>query len=385
MALTPEQQAIELITRSKRILIVSRDHAAIDALASVGACLSYLTKMGKAVDAVVQGHDKNRVPAFLPVAASVNSTLGAMRAFELTLDVSKTPLAELLYDVKDGKLNITVTPKSGEWSPQDVSFKHGQDRYDLVIAFDCPDLASLGALFKEHADFFYRTTIVNIDRDPTNEHWGQINLVNLNAVSSSEILFGLFETWNKNLVDEPIATALLAGMISKTQSFRTSNVTPKTLETASKLITMGAKREEIVHGLWRTKSVPTLKLWGRALSRLEQDRALGLVWTTLSRQDFLDSGASDHGLEGIVSELVAYSPEAKVVVVLHEKGNAAQTGACVTIHAMPPYSAAELGRAFGASGARDCVEFCLPPGQPLEEGMKHTIDRLRETLKQTSA
>ena len=384
MALAPEQQAIELIMRAKRILIVSKDHAAIDALASVGACLAFLTKLGKAADAVIPGHDANRVPAFLPVSIPVQPAVGAMRAFELSLDVSNTPLSELLYDVKDGKLEITVTPKSGEWSPKDVTFKHGQDRYDLVIALDCPDLASLGPLFKEHADFFYRTTVVNIDRDATNEHWGQVNLVDLNAVSTTEILFGMFDRWNKNLIDEPIATGLLAGMIAKTQSFRTPNVTPKTLDTASKLIAMGAKREEIVHGLWRTKSVPTLKLWGRALSRLEYDRAHGLVWTTLSREDFLSAGAPDDALDGIVSELVAYSPEAKVVVLIHEKGNSVQTGACVTIHAMPPYSATELGRVFGASGARDRVEFCLTPGQPLVEGTTQIIDRLRETLKNTS-
>ncbi len=55
MALAPEQQAIELIMRAKRILIVSKDHAAIDALASVGACLAFLTKLGKAADAVIPG------------------------------------------------------------------------------------------------------------------------------------------------------------------------------------------------------------------------------------------------------------------------------------------------------------------------------------------
>jgi phosphoesterase RecJ-like protein len=195
----------------------------------------------------------------------------------------------------------------------------------------------------------------------------------------------MFDRWNRNLMDEPVATALLAGMISKTQSFRTPNVTPKTLETASKLIAMGAKREEIVHGLWRTKSVPTLRLWGRALARLEIDRTLGLVWTKLSREDFLAAGAPDNALDGIVSDLVAYAPEAKVIVLVHEKTDAAKTGVCVTIYTMPPFSAAELGRAFGASGVRDRVEFCLTPGQPLIEGTKQVIERLRETLNATAS
>lgn len=382
MALSHEQQAVELITRSKRILIATKEHAPIDAQATVAALLAYLKKQGKEADAVLPALDASRVPNFLPQREELKPTIGAMRAFNLSLDVTQTPLSELLYDVKDGKLQITIVPKKGEWSPKDVTFKHGDDRYDLVIVVDCPDLASLGSLFREHADFLYRTPIIAIDRDPGHEHFGQVNLVDLTAVSTTEVLFGIFERWNKNMIDETVATALLAGMIAKTQSFRTSNVTPKTLQTASQLIAMGAKREEIVHGLWRSRTVPMLKLWGRALARLEQDRELGLVWSILARQDFIEAGARDNALDGIVSELVAYSPEAKVIVLFAESENATH-GARVSIHAMPPHSAQELGRAFGANGSRDLVEFHLSPGEPLVEGTKKVIDRLRETLKAT--
>jgi phosphoesterase RecJ-like protein len=380
MALSNEQQAIELISRAKRILIVTKEHASVDAQASVAALLSFLKKQHKEADAVLPSIDTSRIPNFLPEREALKPTVGAMRAFLLTLDVTQTPLSELLYDVKDGKLHITVVPKQGEWSPKDVTFKHGEDRYDLVIALDCSDMASLGTLFREHADFLYRTPVINIDRDPGNEHWGQLNLVDLTAVSTTEVLFGLFERWNKNAIDEHVATALLAGMIAKTNSFRTANVTPKTLQAASELIAMGAKREEIVHGLWRSRSVPMLKLWGRALSRLETDRELGLVWSVLTRQDFVEAGVHHSALEGIVNELIAYSPEAKVITLISEDDNA-HNGAHVSIHTVPPYSAQELGRTFGANGSRDTVSFNLSPGESLVEGTKKIIDRLRETLK----
>lgn len=383
MALTTEQQAIELITRSKRILVATKEHAEADALSAVVALVSFLNKQQKHVEAIVPNYDAAALPDFLPKLDGVRSTIGAMRAFQLSLDVKHTPLGEFMYDVKDGKLEITVVPKSGEWTPKDVSFKHGEDRYDLVITLDCPDMASLGAFARDHADFLYRTTVINIDRDPGNEHWGQLNLVDLNAVSTSEILFGVFDHWNRHVIDEEIATALLAGMIAKTQSFRTSNVTPKTLATASQLIAMGAQREKIVHGLWRTRTVPTLKIWGRALSRLEQDRELGLVWTSLSRQDFLETGADHDALNGVVSELVSYSPEAKIVVIVYETDDIASKGACVTIHVSPPYSATDIGRVFGATGSRDRVDFCLTPGQSLVEGTKMVVERISQTLKAT--
>lgn len=381
MALTHEQQAIELMTRAKRILVAAKEHPTADTIAAVIGIVAYLKEQKKQVDAFIPGYEIANLPNFLPNLPEVTGTIGAMRTFVLALDVKTTPLGELMYDVKDGKLEITVVPKKGEWTPKDVSFKHGEDRYDLVIAIDAPDRTSLGSLAREHADFLYRTPVINIDRDPGNEHWGQINLIDLTAVATTEVLFGICDRWNRNLINEDIATALLAGMIAKTQSFRTANVTPKTLQAASQLIAMGAKREQIVHGLWRTRSVPTLKMWGRALSRLEQDRDLGLVWTTLSRQDFIESGSTSQNLEGVVNELVTYAPEAKIVVLIYENESVEKNGACVAIHTAVPYSAQEIGRAFGATGSRERVEFCLTPGQSIIDGTTMVINRIRETIK----
>jgi bifunctional oligoribonuclease and PAP phosphatase NrnA len=380
MALTHEQQAVELVTRAKRILLTTREHATPDALASVAALLLFLKKLNKPFVATVPGFDLAKAPAFLPGTPDIQASTGAMRAFEFVLDVTQTTLSELYYDVRDGKLTVSVIPQSGEWTPKDVSFRSGEDRYDLVIALDCPDMASTGELFRDHADFLYRTPVINIDRDPGNEHWGQLNLVDLTAVSTTEILYNLFDGWNRNFIDADIATALLTGMISKTQSFRSMNVTPKTLQTASQLIALGGRREEIVHGLWRTKTVPTLKLWGRALSRLEQDKRHNLVWTILTRHDFLESGTDDRALEGIVSELVSYAPEAKISLLVHEPDDATLNGACVTIHVSPPFSAQEIGRVFGAQGTRERVTFRLAPGKPLREQVDEVIQKIQEVL-----
>lgn len=379
MALTPAQQAHEQVSRASRILVVTREHAPTDALAAAVGCGLYLKKMGKQVDVVVPGFDPDKAPAFLKTE-DVRTTVGAMRAFHITLDVSKTPLGELLYDVRDGALDITIIPKENEWRPNDVSFKSGEDRYDLVVALDAADQASLGVLAREQADFLYRTHVINVDCGATNEHWGQVNLVDLNAVSSSEILFRLFENWNRNVIDEDIATALLAGMIARTRSFRTPNVTPKTLAIASSLIGMGARREEIVTGLWRTRSIATLKLWGRALARLEQDRDRAFVWATLSQQDFVQAGAGPEGLDGVIDELIAYAPEAKTIALIYESnpGN----GVCATLSCQPPNSASEIGRAFGATGTRERATACLR-GVSLLEAANTVTERVRAVLKTT--
>lgn len=376
MALQPQEQAVELIGRSKNILLTTREHASLDAIASLIAFGLVLKKLNKTFDISVPGFEAKDLPSFLPKGIEIRPTIGAMRSFHLSIDVSKTPLSELMYDVKDGKLDITIVPKQGEWTEADVKLRPGSDRYDLVIAVDAPDMASLGHLFKNKADFLYRTTVINIDCAATNESWGQVNLVDLNAVATSEVVFGFLSRWNKQHIDAEVATAVLAGMISRTRSFRSANVTPKTLRLSSELVTMGARRGDIVQGLWRNQSIATLKLWGRILSRLEQNQESGIVSAMISDTDFFESGAKPEALDGVVDELIAYAPSAKVVVLFQQQ----RDGLLVHVHAQAPLSALELTRPFQGAGSRERATFVYKEAMDLLEAKGKILASLTSLL-----
>jgi phosphoesterase RecJ-like protein len=382
MALNESQQALEHIKRAKHILVVSRAQATPDTMAGAVACYLFLKQLNKSADVLIPGLHLEHVPDFLPARTEIKSSVGAMRALKIYLDVSQTPVNELMYDVRNNQLEIIVQPKSGEWKGHDVKAKHGEDYYDLIIALDCSDQHALGDWARTHADFLFRTTIVNIDCDATNERWGQINLVDLNMVCTCETLFHLFESWDAEKLNQDLATALLAGMLAKTKSFRTPNLTPRTLNAAAQLISRGARREEIVHGLWRKHNVATLKLWGRALTRLNHDPTLNLVWTFLTKQDFIETGAPEHHLHEVISELVVYAPEAKVIALFYES---AESGAAhLSLHAQPPYHAAELTREFGATGTRESAQIKFNSEKNLSQLIPATMDRLREIIKATS-
>ncbi len=374
MALKPDQQAIDIISRATRILVAAPEHAGPDTVSGAVAVSLLLNKLKKTHDIVVPGVDMHPLPAFLP-KVDARPNIGAVRAFHLEVDVKQSPLSELMYDVKDDKLTVTLVPASGEWSPKDVTFRHGDDRYDLVIAVGAPDMASLGDLFRDHADFLYRTTIVNIGHQSTNENWGQVNLVDLNAVSTTEVLARWIEGWNPDLIDADLATTLLAGMISQTQSFRTPNVTPLTLQASSRLMERGARREEIVHALWRTTPVAELKLWGRALSRLEHDKETGLVWTVLGASDLLETGGTS--LDGMVGELMAYAPEAKVITIMHEERGRLR----VELYAKGAHSAADIARVFGATGTRERATFATGGEGTFVEQARAVAEKIRELLR----
>jgi phosphoesterase RecJ-like protein len=382
-----EQQVAERLRLATRILLVTREQASIDSLAATFALARLLQQMGKRFDLFVPGFQASALPAFLPAPTDVRPEAPAMRALHLQVDLSKTPLAELSYDVHEQKLDVTLIPKQGEWSEADVLTKPGHDRFDLVVAVDVPDRASLGTFSEAHADFLHRTPLVNLDCHPGNEGWGSVNFVDVTCVSTTELLWRWMQALQNDrlipngiTVDEPLATALLAGMVAKTRSFRTANVTPKTLATAAKLVSLGAKREEIVHGLWRQRDVNVLKLWGRALTRLEHDRDLGLVWSQLHATDFLDTGVGPEAADGVVEELITYAPEARVTALLLGTPD----GLTLRLHARGGHSALDLLRPFNGHGSRDVAEAKLTSHEnPLEAG-RQALYRLRATLQRLS-
>jgi bifunctional oligoribonuclease and PAP phosphatase NrnA len=380
MALSPSQQAQEFISRAKHILVITNTHPSIDTIASATAMGLFLQALQKSADIVAPHFSIPSAPSFIEGANLIKPEIGAMRALHISIDVSKTPIEELLYDVRDGKLEINVIPKQHEWSLKDISTTHGTDRYDLVITIDVPDMKSLGAYATQFADFFHRTTIINIDTNASNEHWGQINLVNLNAVSVSEILFDLFQQWNPGAITGSIATNLLAGMIAKTRGFRTSNVTPRTLAASSTLVGMGAKRNEIMEGLWRTRSINTLKLWGRALARLHHEGTSGIVWTMLSQKDFLESGSGSETLPDVIDELISYVPDAKIIVLFYEDEQTPDR-IHVNIATTPPHQASELAKQYNANGTHERASFVLEHTKLIETA-NSVISLLKKSISQ---
>ncbi len=358
MALTEIDQIKKTIERANSVLVTFAHDHTHDAPASAVALSLILQKMGKRVEIVSHDWQTPTELSFIPAIKTIKPSLENLQKFVIEVDVAKTPIKELSYDVRDGKLRIALIPKNGNWKSEDVRAQNGDFRFDLICTIGVTDMASLGSLFERNADFFYKVPVVNFDHNPANEHHGQINHVDINATANGELLFALAHEIDRQLIDEEIATALLAGMIGKTKSFKTSNVTPQTLHIASELVTRGARREEIVHHFYRTRTVPVLRLWGRALARLKHDPIHKLVWTLLTRQDFTMAGADPSVLPGVIDDLIINAPEARVAVILYEDPSESNgKGVICLVHATRPLRAHELAASFAPQGNQETVRL----------------------------
>ena len=312
-----EQQIFDSVNKAKRILVALSQNANGDGLGAGLALFEFLKKLEKEPELVSTVGDLGPY-RFLPGIENLKTEVSVFQSFVISVAKTNAQLSELSYEEQSDRVDIFLKPSSGKFSPQDVTFRTAKFPYDLIIVLDTPALEHLGVLYERNTDFFFETPIVNIDHHPNNEQFGEINLVDLTATSTAEILAGLIESFEAGLIDDRIATNLLTGIIVETNSFQHIKTTPKAFLKASSLIAQGGRHQDIIRELYKTKNISLLKLWGRALARLREVKDLQVAYSLLSAMDLQKSGSPEEDVFGVMQELVANLAGRKIVFLLAE-------------------------------------------------------------------
>ncbi|MBI5077638.1 hypothetical protein HZB94_04640 [Candidatus Falkowbacteria bacterium] len=321
MALTQNQQLYEILQRSENPLITFRAEHNGDMISASLALAGLLEKFGRSAEIVSDGFALPSAYSFLPDADKIKKESNALKKFSVSLNIKDKKHPQIDYKIEGDKLHILIAPTHPQFSSDDIKINPAIYRHDLIITVNTPDLDSLGAFYRENTDFFYQVPIVNIDHSPENEHYGQLNFINLTASSVSEVIYDFIEQMDTNLLDEKLATYLLTGMIDKTKSFKMPSVTPKSFNIASHLMAAGAQRAEIVKNLYQSRTVGALRLWGRILLNLKTDDSQKIAWAAVSADDFAETNALPQDLFGVIDELIISIPTIELTALFYEKNN----------------------------------------------------------------
>lgn len=241
--------------------------------------------------------------------------------------------------------------------------------FDLIISLDCSDPKRLGHFSQMPA--FGSTPLLNIDHHLTNSGFGDVNLVDPDASSTAEIVLWLLESMAVPL-DAELATALLAGIVTDTRGFRTSNVTVRVMEAAMQLMKARASLPYITYHSLDRRPTAAVHLWGAAISQLRmEDR---VIWTSIPLAMRQAVGYTGNGDAGLVSFLIsADDADAAVVFVECEEG-------CIEVglRAAPGFDVARVALQFGGGG-HTLAAGCYLPG-PLEKAEARMLDALQTAL-----
>lgn len=229
--------------------------------------------------------------------------------------------------------------------------------FDLVIIFDTGDIkrSPLAADFARRDP--HKTVIVNIDHHPTTidvegkaavDH----NHVDTTASATTQIIHRLIRElripYNRHL-----ATSLLTGILTDTGHFSNLGTTQEAMEIAAELMAKGADHRTITQATMRNKSIGTLQLWGRALSRLNINRATGVVSTVVTLDDLRECNVDGEATVGISNFLNTLS-EGRVALVLQEEPGGIVKGSLRTTSAV---NVADMAKQFGGGGHAKAAGF----------------------------
>jgi len=369
--LNTQEQFFKQIEKSERPLIVFSADWNGDAVASSLALFLFLKKLKKEVEIVATSSAKSPVLSFLPASAEIKNSLDGLRKFIISLDLSQTKIKQVKYTIEDKKLNFIISPEDGWFKTEDISTSDSGFKHDLIITVGATDLESIGKIYESNIEFFFKTTIINIDCQASNEEFGQINLIDVNSAANAETIFNLIQEKQLDLIDEDIATCLLTGIISGTKNFRTPNLTPRTLLSTSKLISLGGRREEIIDKLYHSRNFKTLKLWGKVLNNLNTSLNGLLVWSIIKRDDFKNAEALEDSLLDIIDELIINIPEAKVITIIFE--NPENDNNKILLYSVKNINALEFLADFNPSGTPKTASAEIP-GNLNEVSQKYLND-----------
>lgn len=300
--------AKSIIDGAQNILIYPSPNSQGDSLGSALALFYTLKKLGKNVNI-----DLKEIPEKFCFLTDLQSASSG--DFVISINTEGKDIGKMRYEKNHNDLKIYLAMNKGEIMRGDVNFF--AQNPDLLISLGTQSLGDL-------PQFFWKSAILNIDNQPQNENFGEVNLTDTTS-SLAEITSNLIKSMGgKELFDEKIATCLLTGVIWSSQNFRSPRTRPQTFETSAFLIENGANHQEIVQHLYKQKSLPQIKLLGKVLEKLNFHGGKEIYSALLQKNDFNECQAGSKDLAFVLEELKFHFRHLPNLLILWES------------HASPP-------------------------------------------------
>jgi phosphoesterase RecJ-like protein len=222
-------------------------------------------------------------------------------------------------------------------------------RCDVHFIIDCSDLSRVG---NEVTTCVQSRLIINIDHHVTNQQFADINWVNPDFSSSSEMIYCLARCLPVNISPET-AECLYTGIFMDTGSFRQSNTTSGVLRKAGDLVTLGANPSRVSQEIYEKQSMARIRLLGMVLNTLEMrlDGMMALISVTRDMFDATGTTAED------IEEFVNYARSiqgVKIGALLREEPI---RGVKVSLRSRDSTNVASLASEFGGGGHENAAGF----------------------------
>jgi phosphoesterase RecJ-like protein len=215
--------------------------------------------------------------------------------------------------------------------------------------------------------------VINLDHHATNIMFGDVFLVDPQAVSATQVVFSWLDYMDVAL-NEDISAPLLTGLLTDTIGFRTNNCSTTTLEIAQQLMQAGASLPEITARALDSRSILQVNLWKHALPSVELHKH-GVIVAEVRQQDIKRAGLNeltDGGLVGFLNQV----KEAVIAIVFKERNDGDVE---ISMRAKTGYDVSQIALELGGGGHKQAAGATIPG--PVEEARKRVLPMLKDAAK----
>jgi nanoRNase/pAp phosphatase (c-di-AMP/oligoRNAs hydrolase) len=208
--------ALNLINQAKTVAIVPSKVAGADSFCAAAGLYYMLLEKNKDVYFVYSGKVPEQAEEVLD-SNRIASDIG-QRELIVTVDYSGTPAAQAHYATNHELLEIRLGPVSKEFELNRVKAKLTGVDFDLIIVIGAQEVEDLGGTYTKMKEDFAGAKVLNVDNTRHNQNFGDVNVVNPDALTLSTLIFAKASKWNL-VPNDKAAKALLTGMTYRNGNF----------------------------------------------------------------------------------------------------------------------------------------------------------------------
>ena len=198
--------------------------------------------------------------------------------------------------------------------------------------------------------------VINIDHHHDNTCFGDINLVEVGASCTAEIVYDLASLLGAKITPE-IASALYVGLITDTGKFMYENTNAHTHRVAADLIEAGVDVDDTYRRLYENVPLEKLRLVSRALDGITSHCDGRLAISYITTADYEATGASEEMTEGLIDHLRSIDG-VKVAAVIRDLGNRGRAARKVSLRSSAgDVDVSAIARKNGGGGHKRAAGF----------------------------
>ncbi len=186
---------------------------------------------------------------------------------------------------------------------------------------------------------------VNIDHHTAADHFGDYNLVETDASSTSEIIYRLIRH-HGTPIGKKRALCLYTGIMFDTGCFRYSNSTPTAHHVAAELIKEGISVDEVYRAVYETLPVGTILLLGEVFQTLGMTPNGKIGWLYATQEMFRKTGTTREDVDGFINHIRSVDTVEVAILVSEQKNGESK----VSLRSKSFVDVGEIASAFGGGG-----------------------------------